>query len=154
MNKLRPTVVISSDGVCHALSQAAGDEREIPQDVKELAPRLEELLGPAAQGRPVVLILDAVNKLDATDNAHSLYWLPRRLPPNVRVIASSLEHPALEAVRRRGEELQELALPLFDESDAAQIIATFLSRYRKQMDEGALSMDAEAAGGRSGLPRC
>jgi WD40 repeat protein len=121
--------------LCHALARAVADEREIPQEVKELAPRFEELLGQAAQGRRVMLILDALNQFDATDNAHTMYWLPRTLPLNVRVIISSLEHPALEALRRRGEAVGEIALQPLAETDSRQIVEASLSRYHKRMSE-------------------
>jgi len=121
--------------LCHALAQAAGDQREIPQEVKELAPRFEELLGQAAQRQRAVLILDALNQLDATDNAHTMYWLPRRLPANVRLIVSSLEHPSLEALRRRGAAVKEMALAPLNESDSRHLVEAVLDRYHKKMDE-------------------
>jgi hypothetical protein len=86
---------------CHELAQGAGLQEEIPQDIGELVPRFSELLKQADRKLRVILVLDALNQLDATDNAHSLYWLPYQLPSNVRVIVSSLDHPALEALRRR-----------------------------------------------------
>lgn len=121
--------------LCHALAQAAGDEREIPQDVKELVKQFPEVLSAAAQRQQVVLILDALNQLDVTDNAHSMYWLPRDLLPNVRVIVSSLEHPTLEALRRRGESVREIALDRLEESDSRLIIQGFLDRYHKRLSE-------------------
>jgi len=121
--------------LCHALAQAAGDEREIPQDVKELVSRFEELLGQAAPRQRVTLILDALNQLDATDNAHTMHWLPRSLPPSVRVIVSSLEHPALEGLRRRGPAAREIALQPLSDADSRRIIEAVLKRYHKRMSE-------------------
>ena len=121
--------------LCHALAQAAGDEREIPQDVKELVSRFEELLGQAAQRPRVVLVLDALNQLDATHNAHTMYWLPRSLPANVRVIVSTLRHPALEGLRRRGPAAREIALQPLSDADSRRIIEAVLKRYHKRMSE-------------------
>ncbi len=41
----------------------------------------------------VVLVLDALNQLDADSRADSLIWLPEKLPPNVRVLCSSATGP-------------------------------------------------------------
>ncbi len=123
-------------GLCHALARAAGDERGIPQEVKELAPRLEELLGLASQRQRILLILDGLNQLDATDNAHSMYWLPRNLPANVRVIVSSLEHPTLEALQRRRTAVHTVPLEQLEEEDSRLIIEAFLDRYHKHMSDG------------------
>ncbi len=41
----------------------------------------------------VVLVLDALNQLDADSRAESLIWLPERLPPNVRVLCSCATGP-------------------------------------------------------------
>jgi len=119
--------------LCHALTATTG-EREIPQDVKKLVPLLGELLELVSQRQRVVLVLDALNQLDPTDNAHSIYWLPHSLPANVRVIVSSLEHPALEALRRRGKAAREIPLTPLEEADSRLIIQAFLERYRKHME--------------------
>jgi len=31
------------------------------------------------------LVLDALNQLSATDNAHALEWLPTQFPPKIQV---------------------------------------------------------------------
>jgi WD40 repeat protein len=69
------------------------------QDLILLFPRL--LAQAAANFRRVVLIFDAVNQLDPTDNAYSMRWLPVRFPRNLRAIVSSLPHPALSALTHR-----------------------------------------------------
>jgi len=118
--------------LCHALTAASG-EREIPQEAGDLVLLFAEMLSVAARRQRVVLILDALNQLDAADNAHSMYWLPRDLPPNVRVIASSLEHPALEALRQRRESVREILVKPLTADDGRAIIEGFLRRYRKRM---------------------
>ena len=49
----------------------------------------------------LVLLLDSVDQLAATDGAHSMKWLPKELPPNVKIVVSILEekHNCLENVR-------------------------------------------------------
>src|SRR5205823_1959214 len=43
--------------------------------------------------RRVVLVLDALNQLDADNRAETLSWLPEKLPANVRVLCSAATGP-------------------------------------------------------------
>lgn len=45
----------------------------------------------ACQTRPTVLFLDALDQLNPADGSHMLYWLPRELPPGVKIVLSILE---------------------------------------------------------------
>jgi len=119
---------------CHELAQAVGLQEEIPQDLQELLRKFPDLLKQAAASRRVVLLIDALNQMDAAGNAHAMYWLPYGLPANVRIVVSSLEHPALEALRRRGKErVREEKLKALGIEDRRAIITGFLNRYRKRM---------------------
>lgn len=46
------------------------------------------------QHQPVVLFLDALDQLNATEGAHTLHWLPRKLRPGVKLVLSVLEKRA------------------------------------------------------------
>ncbi|MCX5893307.1 MAG: DUF4062 domain-containing protein [Deltaproteobacteria bacterium] len=123
---------------CHELAQAAGLEEEIPQDLQELVRKFPDLLKRAAAGRRVVLLIDALNQMDAAGNAHAMYWLPNNIPAHVRIIVSSLErpteHPTLTTLRRRGNErVREEELNPLGAEDRRAIITGFLNRYRKRM---------------------
>jgi len=77
---------------------------EIPQDMNELVRTFRSQLSPSEgvctedeekehskKMGNVVLFLDALDQLNPTDNARMLYWLPRDLRPNVKLILSALE---------------------------------------------------------------
>lgn len=119
--------------LCHELNTATGANTPVPEDIKELIQKFPDFLNQASQLRRVVLILDALNQLDAADNAHSLHWLPRSLPPNVRVVVSSLEHRVLEGLRQRGKALRQISLQRLVEDDEKTIIHAFLQHYHKRM---------------------
>ncbi len=51
---------------------------------------LRKSLALATPQKPVFIFLDALDQLSDTDNAKSLYWLPRELPANTRMIVSAL----------------------------------------------------------------
>ena len=77
---------------------------EIPQDMNELVRAFrgqlsteqsgsgqEEAKQPPPDQRRIVLFLDALDQLNPTDNARMLYWMPRELKPNVKLVVSVLE---------------------------------------------------------------
>ncbi len=75
-------------GVCHEIAAHTGSTADdLGNPVGEWAQRLSQ----AADRKPVVLFLDALDQLSPAGNAHSLSWLPRPLPPGVKVVASVLE---------------------------------------------------------------
>ncbi len=119
--------------LCHEL----GDEVDsIPHETKELIPRFAELLCYVPTSQRVVIVIDALDQLDATDNAHTLFWLPQKekLPPHVRIIASSLEHPALEALTAHPACREPLVIEPLQPADARAIIHSVLKRYHKRME--------------------
>ncbi len=79
----------------------AGDESEggaqpqnpyqVPGDPELLRKAFERFLGFVPEDRRLVIVLDALDQLSPADGAHALNWLPRELPPNVRLVASVLE---------------------------------------------------------------
>lgn len=112
--------------LCHALAPAD----TVSQNLDELINRFRSLLTNSSQ--PIVVIIDALNQLDPTDDAHGLHWIPTDLPPHVRIVTSTLEHPILEILRRRGASMETLE-PL-SQADASAIIDAFLRRYGKRFD--------------------
>ena len=119
--------------LCHELAVAAGANDPLPEDIRELIDLFGKLLTQVASRERVVLVIDAINQFDATDGAHDMTWLPLQLPPTIRIIASSLEHPALQALRRRGEPVRIEKLALLSGADTFEIIDAFLQRYSKRL---------------------
>lgn len=72
-----------------------------PENAKELAKAFEQALGYATAQQPLHLFLDALDQLDSTDSAWMLEWLPRQLPPHVRLVASVRPGNVEQAARRR-----------------------------------------------------
>jgi hypothetical protein len=121
--------------LCHELADAAGIAEEIPADYDGLRDAFPKYLEQAAGTKRVLLIIDAVNQLDATHNASSMTWLPDRLPENVRVIMSALPGPALDALKARAEAPSKTTLEALRQEDSTAIMEKFLHRYRKTLDE-------------------
>ena len=106
------------------------------EDIGLLRLQLQAFLQAAAQraGR-IVILLDAVNQLPSTDGAHSLAWLPVDLPPNVRLIVSTLPHACLDNLRRL--RLPELPVLPLDDASCRLLVRAVLARHGKELSESA-----------------
>jgi nephrocystin-3 len=136
--------------LCHELASAEESSDPLPEDIRELTDLLAKLLVKIAARRRVILVMDAINQFDGTNDVHGMGWLPLVLPPNVRVILSSLEHTALDALRKRTEQVRTKRLELLSEADTRLIIAAFLQRYSKRFS--GVQIDALLAKPESRLP--
>lgn len=115
--------------LCHELSPDA----DIPEDYEELRKVFPEYLSRAGESKHIVILLDAVNQLDQTNNAHSMRWLPDELPSNVRIIVSAMPGPALDAMIGRQNRPEIELLPAMEPADAEEIIKAYHQRYRKNL---------------------
>jgi hypothetical protein len=115
-------------------SRKIAQEYALPDEPAALVSAFERFLKWTDPGRPVIIILDAVNQLEETDDAHGMAWLPKDLPPHVRFIVSTLPHQVLEALRQRDDTRIE-KLAALTPGDASEIIAIFLQRYSKRLSE-------------------
>lgn len=125
--------------LCHELAFAAGNTEPLPLDIKDLITHFHKLLAEVAAKQRVILVFDALNQFDATDSAHWLNWLPRELPPGVRIVASVIapadgqpEHQTLAILRARpGTRMEKLEH--LTETDTLAIIEGSLRRYAKRL---------------------
>ena len=78
---------------CLILKTHFSFDDEIPFDLNELVTQFRTRVGQIPETTHVVFVMDALNQLDATDNAQAMYWLPRTLPPHVKVVVSCIVDP-------------------------------------------------------------
>lgn len=94
--------------------------------MQQLAEWLAEASAWAQQaGCSVIIALDGLDKLD---ESRSLAWLPQQMPPNVRVVVSTLAGESLDALRKRGE--VELAAQPFSIQSARGYVIEALEKRR------------------------
>jgi WD40 repeat protein len=86
----------SSDGrgllysLCRELSHRYGtDEKDIPLDYRDLVSELSKCMGLASADKPLILFLDSLDQLSASQGARSLIWLPSELPEHVSLVVST-----------------------------------------------------------------
>jgi WD40 repeat protein len=116
------------EDLCRHLGPAS---EALPTDVRGLGVEFGARLKWAAESRPVALFLDGLDQLNESDGASTLWWLPRDLPPNVKVIVSVLEAPtesgrSLESARGRTTPDHLIAIPAWLTSDAERALEGWL----------------------------
>lgn len=79
------------ESLCKQIAGAYGDQTPVPSSPRELIEDFPKRLAFATAERPLVLFLDALDQLSSADNARDLNWLPRELPPHVKLVVSVLE---------------------------------------------------------------
>jgi len=106
-----------------------GNEKAM-HEINGMSEIFRKCLALAASKKPVVVFMDALDQLTDTDNAKALYWLPKELPDNVKLIVSSL--PELEA--RLSDTLVE-HLPLLPDEEAEVILQTWFKAIDRKLNK-------------------
>ncbi|NOZ19832.1 MAG: DUF4062 domain-containing protein [Planctomycetes bacterium] len=109
--------------------------QEIPDDPDELRMAFANSLHMASARGRVILILDGLNQLEDRDQAPDLVWLPAQIPPNVRLILSTLPGRALENLEKRGWPMFSVDRLGMDER--RELIDEYLGQYRKALGRDA-----------------
>jgi tetratricopeptide (TPR) repeat protein len=115
----------------------------IPDQAEALRKSFADALRMAGAMHRVVMVLDGLNQLDDRDQAPDLAWLPRDLPPRIRIIAATLPGRPLEEIERRGWETLELA-PLRTE-ERERLIGNYLAQYTKTLARAQIELVAASA---------
>eukprot|EP01130_Rhizamoeba_saxonica_P002249 TRINITY_DN12091_c0_g1_i1.p1 TRINITY_DN12091_c0_g1~~TRINITY_DN12091_c0_g1_i1.p1 ORF type:complete len:1481 (-),score=314.78 TRINITY_DN12091_c0_g1_i1:27-4469(-) len=112
-----------------------GFEDEIPNDFKEIQETFSRLLVKIGEISDIkfVLVLDALNQLDNTNNSHRLEWLPETIPENVKLILSTLQGDVANVLASRNTENLEVGPLSVDEQ--REIVTVKLQQYGKKLDE-------------------
>lgn len=81
---------------CNVLKQEFGFEDEVPPDTNSLITTFRQFLTQIPDTRRVVFLVDALNQMDESENAHQMYWLPWQWPSHVKLITSCIDDPGRE----------------------------------------------------------
>jgi len=104
---------------------------EIPDEPDALRAAFANCLHMAAARGRLVLILDALNQLEDRDGAPDLVWLPPAIPPNVRLILSTLPGRPLDDLTRR--EWPVLRVEPLETDESKRLIVDYLAQYTKAL---------------------
>eukprot|EP01122_Echinamoeba_exundans_P016140 TRINITY_DN808_c0_g1_i1.p1 TRINITY_DN808_c0_g1~~TRINITY_DN808_c0_g1_i1.p1 ORF type:complete len:1561 (+),score=259.18 TRINITY_DN808_c0_g1_i1:149-4831(+) len=124
----------------HEITLKFGDDdakralASLPEEYKDLKAHFLELVKNFGKTKPLcrlVLILDALNQLEDSYQAHSLDWLPEDLPHNVRIVASTLRGAVYDAFERRP--IEKLPVGGLSRAECIEIVEKTLGEYRKKL---------------------
>jgi hypothetical protein len=124
------------------LTQRFAIDFEIPATADEILGTLGLVLHACPPTSNIVILLDALDRLDPSYGGPELTWLPTQLPENVRIIAGTLDGTTLSAITRNGWPLHQVE-PL-DVAARRAIATEYLARYRKSLASPLLDRLCEA----------
>jgi WD40 repeat protein len=101
-------------------------------DLRELVQELPRRMARAGQERPLLVVLDALDQLMPSDDAHSLFWLPGILPAGCKLLVSALEREGPVGQCQRVAErvfprAQRVCLGALSEPEADELLRLWLT---------------------------
>lgn len=122
------------DSLCREISRRyAANEGDVPTDYRELVPELGKRMQLASATRPLILFLDSLDQLSASQDARSLIWLPSELPENVSVVASTREEDTLIALRAK--QVREENLGGLSSKEGGDLLTQWLTSVGRTLQE-------------------
>lgn len=83
-------------GFCSVLKAAFNFDDDVPPDTKSLIATFRQFVTHVPTDRHVLLVIDALNQLDESENAQQLNWLPSQFPAQFKVMVSCIDDPRRE----------------------------------------------------------
>ena len=108
-------------------------QQDIPDKTDELKAAFANWLHMVAAKGRMVLVIDALNQLEDRDGALELFWLPESIPPNVRLIVSSLPGRSIDELNKRG--WPTLAVKPLDVQERQTLIVNYLKQYSRNLSD-------------------
>ncbi|KAK6192030.1 hypothetical protein SNE40_003581 [Patella caerulea] len=96
-------------------------------------------LGLASKQNPLIIFMDSLDQLDPGGNAKQMFWLPRKLPQNVKVVLSTLPepqyecYPKLQAMFPVKSNRQFIEVPNLPEKDAKGILSKWFELRKRTL---------------------
>jgi hypothetical protein len=120
------------DSLCREISRRYGvDEADILMDYRDLVSELDKRMKLATAKRPLVLLLDSLDQLSASQDARNLLWLPNELPEHVSVIASTRPVDTLDALRAR--QAREVELGGLSRAEGDGLLSQWLASVQRTL---------------------
>ncbi|XP_067951033.1 uncharacterized protein [Watersipora subatra] len=107
-----------------------------PEQTEDLMQKLDITLKSIPEEYRVVIFLDSLNQLSAYNKAHTLAWLPKDLPSNVKMIVSTLPkaHNILDIIKMRPySEKHYLKVECLSHDSAMNLIKSWLSDSQRRL---------------------
>jgi WD40 repeat protein len=116
---------------CTHLNRALGVTEEAPEDYKELAQLFPQLLESVSENRHILLVIDALNQFEKTNDPQSMTWLPQALPEGVKIVVSTLAGEALDSLKTRSIQPRFEKVSGLTEPEIKELVTNYLGEVRK-----------------------
>jgi hypothetical protein len=130
----------SSDGrsllesLCREISRCFGaDQSNIPLDYRDLVSEFGKRLALATAKKPLILFLDSLDQLSASQGARSLSWLPSELPEHVSVILSTRGGEMDTYKNLRGKKVIEEVLEGLELNEGKDLLGLWLADVHRRL---------------------
>ncbi|XP_064598836.1 uncharacterized protein LOC135465527 [Liolophura sinensis] len=121
---------------------------DIPTELKDIVELFHKTLSSLPPGSTLVLFLDSLDQLDPSHGARQLSWLPRHLPPHVKIVVSTLPEPIYECFPRLQVTVKDtkqfLEVPTLPDKDVSSILDSWLTLENRRLttDQKTAVLDA------------
>ncbi|XP_063408936.1 uncharacterized protein LOC134692415 [Mytilus trossulus] len=88
--------------------------------------------------KPIVILLDSLDQLSAKDDSYLLKWLPKSLPPKMRMIVSTLprEHKILDTLQKLIPDATNfIEVPSLPDDTCFEIIDEYLAKKKRTVTQ-------------------
>ena len=103
-------------------------------EFEDLRKQFSDLLSQVAVNKRVVVLVDALNQFENTDQAKHVNWLPELIPANAKIIFTAITGEETKNLsKRKGINVEKLE-PI-NKTDAEEIISIICSKYHKELNQ-------------------
>lgn len=139
------------DSLCRQITRAYdGDESTIPSEYNDLAAEFGKRFELAKAGRPLIVVLDALDQLAGM--ARGLSWLPAALPANVRLVVSTLPGECEKALLAKHPAPDVVTVKPMSAAEAEQLLANWLEYAGRALQSAQRTEVLDRFGRSDGLP--
>jgi tetratricopeptide (TPR) repeat protein len=122
--------------ICAEIQDFWKIDKPIPTELPKLIEKFPEWLNEADARGGCTILFDAINQLEAKDDAHLLRWLPRKFPASVRVLVSTTPGTCVQSLKDR--EWNTMTVEPLTTEERKNLIEEYLGQYGKKMTQAQL----------------
>lgn len=119
--------------LCEEISDRYEAGEAVSADYGELVSEFSKKLALATAERPLIIFLDALDQLSATDNARSFAWLPAYLPEHVRLIVSTLSGECQFALEHKQPKVNLIELGPMKKEEGEHLLNLWLGEAKRKL---------------------
>jgi hypothetical protein len=119
------------ESLCRQLTRVyKGDEKAIPSDSRELVQELYKRMALAGEVKSIIIFIDALDQLEELDYTIISGLLVQKLPPNVKMVISSLPGELMDVLENHLPSTSILEVKALSLNEGAELLNKWLKNYK------------------------